>query len=75
MCSNSSSDAKKLHGAEDLERTALDEGFIISDNRGLGNCMFYALAEQIVKGVKISAEQLKVNLVNVPTKKLVTRLS
>ena len=34
--------------------------------------MFYALAEQIVKGVKISAEELKVNLVNVPTKKVVT---
>ncbi|KAL9977286.1 hypothetical protein ACROYT_G014675 [Oculina patagonica] len=59
------SDAEKLHASEDLERIALDEGFIISDNRGSGNCMFFALAKQleIVKGVKISAEELRVNLV------------
>ncbi|XP_078350930.1 uncharacterized protein LOC144635721 isoform X2 [Oculina patagonica] len=58
-------DAEKLHGSEDLQRIALDAGFIISDNQGLGNCMFFALAEQleIVKGVKISAEELRVNLV------------
>lgn len=58
-------DAEKLYGSEDLQRIALDEGFIISDNQGMGNCMFFALAEQleIVKGVKISAEELRVNLV------------
>ncbi|KAL9961337.1 hypothetical protein ACROYT_G030255 [Oculina patagonica] len=58
-------DAEKLHRSKDLQRIALDEGFIISDNQGLGNCMFFALAEQleIVKGVKISAEELRVNLV------------
>ncbi|KAL9958553.1 hypothetical protein ACROYT_G035582 [Oculina patagonica] len=58
-------DAEKLHGSEDLQRIASEEGFIISNNQGLGNCMFFALAEQleIVKGVKISAEELRVNLV------------
>ncbi|XP_078379934.1 uncharacterized protein LOC144662855 [Oculina patagonica] len=32
---------------EDLERIASHKGFLISENHGLGNCMFYALVEQL----------------------------
>ena len=35
------------HPSEDLEKTASDKGFIISDNQGSGNCMFHALAGQV----------------------------
>ena len=39
-----------------LETIASDKGFIISDNGGLGNCMFHALSEQLhlVKETRIS---------------------
>ena len=48
-----------------LRNIASDRGFKISDNRGLGNCMFYALSEQleIVKGIKIPHGKLRQNLV------------
>ena len=48
-----------------LRNIASDRGFKISDNRGLGNCMFYALSEQleIVKGIKILHGELRQNLV------------
>ena len=38
-----------------LRNIASDRGFRISDNQGFGNCMCYALSEQleIVKGIKI----------------------
>ncbi|XP_078349880.1 uncharacterized protein LOC144634716 [Oculina patagonica] len=57
--------ADELQRPEDLERIASDKGFLISENQGLGNCMFYALVEQlqIVKGIEISHEELRVNLV------------
>ena len=44
-----------------LEKIASDKGFMISDNEGLGNCMFYALSEQLylVKGTTISHEELR----------------
>ncbi|KAL9960057.1 hypothetical protein ACROYT_G033457 [Oculina patagonica] len=32
---------------EDLERIASHKGFLISENHGLGNCMLYALVEQL----------------------------
>ena len=55
----------KLQRPEDLQRIASDKGFFISKNQGLGNCMFYALVEQlqIVNGIEISHEELRVNLV------------
>ena len=47
-------DVNKLHGPEDLARIALEKGFTISDSPGLGNCMFYAMVEQLrsAKGVQ-----------------------
>ncbi|KAL9978681.1 hypothetical protein ACROYT_G016229 [Oculina patagonica] len=57
--------ADELQRPEDLERIASDKGFLILENQGLGNCVFYALVEQlqIVKGIEISHEELRVNLV------------
>ena len=48
-----------------LRNFASDRGFRISDNEGLGNCLFYALSEQleIVKGTKIPHGELRQNLV------------
>ena len=48
-----------------LRNIASDRGFRISDNKGLGNCMFYALSEQveIVKGIKIPHGELRQTLV------------
>ena len=62
-------DASKVKSRTDLlpglRKIALDRGFRISDNEGLGNCMFYALSEQleIVKGIKIPHGELRKILV------------
>ena len=62
-------DASKVKSRTDLllglRKIALDRGFRISDNEGLGNCMFYALSEQleIVKGIKIPHCELREILV------------
>jgi len=49
----------------ELEKIASDKGFVITDNEGSGNCMFYALSEQLnlVKGIKISHGQLRQSIV------------
>ena len=49
----------------DLRKTASEKGYRVSDNLGLGNCMFYALSEQleIVKRVKIHHFELRRSLV------------
>ena len=49
----------------ELEKIASDKGLIISGNRGSGNCMFYALSEQLdlVKGIQISHEALRQHIV------------
>ena len=49
----------------ELEKNASDKGFIISDNEGSGNCMFYALSEQLnlVKGIQISHAELRQRIV------------
>ena len=49
----------------ELEKIALDKGLVISDNEGSGNCMFYALSEQLnlVKGIKISHRELRQSIV------------
>ena len=49
----------------ELEKIASDKGFVISDNEGSGNCMFYALSEQLnlVKGIKISHAELRQSIV------------
>ena len=62
-------DASKVKSRTDLSlglrNIASDRGFRISDNEGLGNCMFYALSEQleIVKGIKIPHGELRQTLV------------
>ena len=62
-------DASKVKSRTDLSlglrNIASDRGFRISDNQGLGNCMFYALSEQleIVKGIKIPHGKLRQTLV------------
>ena len=49
-----------------LERTASEKGFVISDNQGEGNCMFFALSEQLnlVKGIDMSHSQIRQTVVN-----------
>ena len=60
--------ADELQRPGDLKRIASDKGFSISENQGLGNCMFYALVEQlqVVKGVEILHQELRLKLVKVP---------
>ena len=47
--------------SRNLKRTAQEKGFVISDNQGEGNCMFFALSEQldVVKGVRMSHEEIR----------------
>ena len=62
-------DASKIESRTDLllglRKIASDRGFRISDNKGFGNCMFYALSEQLetVKGIKIRHGELRQTLV------------
>ena len=62
---NTSKVSSKTDLPANLKRTASEKGFRISDNRGSGNCMFYALSEQleIVKGIKIQHGELRQTLV------------
>ena len=50
----------------ELEKIASDKGFVISDNERSGNCMFFALSEQLnlVKGIKISHGELRQSIVH-----------
>ena len=50
---------------EEMKKIASDKGFRISDNEGSGNCMFYALSEQLdlVKGIQISHGALRQHIV------------
>ncbi|KAL9963694.1 hypothetical protein ACROYT_G027225 [Oculina patagonica] len=59
-------DANKLQTPfEDLYRIASEQGFEISNNPGDGNCMFYALSDQLqlLKEIQISHEKLRKDLV------------
>ena len=49
-----------------LKRTAQGKGFVISDNQGEGNCMFFALSEQldVVKGMRMSHEEIRQTVVH-----------
>ena len=49
----------------DLKKIASEKGYRISDNPGSGNCMFYALSEQleIVRGERIHHFELRRSLV------------
>lgn len=56
---------KKTNLSDDLIKIASGKGFIISENPASGNCMFYALSEQLerVRGIKISHQELRETLV------------
>ena len=49
----------------EFEKIVSDKGLVMSDNEGSGNCMFYALSEQLnlVKGIKISHGELRQSIV------------
>ena len=48
-----------------LRMVAAKKGFLVSDNQASGNCLFYALSEQLksVKGIQISHKELRNTLV------------
>ncbi len=52
---------KKTDLSDDLIKIALGKGFISSENRASGNCLFYALSEQLehVKGILVSHQELR----------------
>ena len=56
---------KKADSTENLQKIASDKRFSVCDNPGSGNCMFYALSEQLqsVKGMEISETELRKKLV------------
>ena len=55
----------KTELSENLKSMALENGLVISDNQGKGNCMFFALSEQLdhVKGIKLSHSKLRETIV------------
>ena len=63
--SDSDSFIERNDPTEDLEMIALEKGFSICDNPGSGNCMFFALSQQLqsVKGIQISETVLRRMLV------------
>ena len=63
---NASKANSKADLTEELKKISSDKGFRISDNQGSGNCMFYALSEQLetVKGIKIQHGELRQTLVH-----------
>ena len=65
MESDSNEFNKKTDATEHLQKIASDKGFSICDNPGSGNCMFYALSEQlqIEKRIEISERELRKKLV------------
>ena len=54
-------ESSKTELSQALERTALEKGFAISDNQGEGNCMFFALSEQLdlVRDIEIPHDELR----------------
>ena len=54
-------ESTKIELSQALKRTTLEKGFAISDNQGEGNCMFFALSEQLdlIKGIQISHDELR----------------
>ena len=58
-------DAGKTDPLLNLKKIAYERGFVISDNQGEGNCMFFAISEQLdlIKGVKLSHKKLRKKVV------------
>ena len=48
-----------------LKKKASDKGFRVCDNPGQGDCMFYALSEQLkfTKAIELSAAELRQKIV------------
>ena len=57
--------SKKTNLPSDLRKIAANKGFFVSVNQASGNCLFYALSEQLqsVKGIQISHKELRKTLV------------
>ena len=62
-------DASKLNIKTDpsveLKKISSKKGFLISENQASGNCMFYALSDQLnlVKRIKMSHKELRQSIV------------
>ncbi|CAH3181780.1 unnamed protein product, partial [Porites lobata] len=54
-------ESSKTELSQALKTTALEKGFAISDNQGEGNCMFFALSEQldVIKGIQMPHDELR----------------
>ena len=63
---NSRRETSKSELSQNLKRTAQENGFVISDNQGEGNCMFFALSEQlaVVKAMRMSHEEIRQSVVH-----------
>ena len=48
-----------------FRKNITEKGFVVSNNRGEGHCMFFALSEQLglIKGIEISHGQLRKTVV------------
>ena len=57
--------AGKTDPSLNLKKIAYERGFEISDNQGEGNCMFFAISEQLelIQGVKLSHRKLRKKVV------------
>ena len=57
--------SKKTNLPSDLRTIAANKGFLVSVNQASGNCLFYALSEQLqsVNGIQISHKELRKTLV------------
>ena len=49
-------ESSKTELSQALKRTALEKGFAISDNQGEGNCMFFALSEQLYNSKQFNSK-------------------
>ena len=58
-------DAGKTDPMLNMQKIAYKRGFVISDNQGEGDCMFFAISEQLelIQEVKLSHKQLRKKVV------------
>ena len=56
---------KAFNFYSNLQKNAFDKGFRVSHNPGEGDCMFYALSEQLkfAKEIQLSAAELRQEIV------------
>ena len=65
ICKMEAWDAGNTDPLLNLKKIAYERGFVISDNQGEGNCMFFAISEQLelIQGVKLSHKKLRKKVV------------